>query len=146
MHGAAVVLAVLAGVAGSEHPFVGTWVANISKSKPHPDYPLKAVTLQIAVVGDTVTIDDTHVHGSGKETHGTHSFQADGKEHPFEAPALGSGVVVVARWLSSHVLDTVVKKDGKEITRVVYEVSPDGKTMTATRSGMFAQMALFERR
>jgi hypothetical protein len=127
------------------HPFAGRWVADMSKSKPHPDYPLTAVTVDISVAGDMVTIADTHVDGSGKETQGTHSFRADGREHPFEAPAIGPGVALKATWVSPRVLETIVKKDGQELTRVVYEVSADGTVMTATRTGLMAQMAYFRR-
>jgi hypothetical protein len=127
------------------NPFTGRWVADMAKSKPHPDYPLKAVTVVISVAGDAVTIADAHVDGSGKETRGEHVFRADGQDHAFEAPALGPGVVLKATWVNSRVLETVVKKDGQELTRVVYEVSADGKVMTVTRTGLMAQMAYFVR-
>jgi hypothetical protein len=139
--------AALVGFTGAqENPFAGTWVANMEKSKPHPDYPLRAITLRISVAGDTVTMEDEHIHASGKEISRTQAFQVDGKERPFEAPSVGSGVTVVAQWAGPHVLDTVLKQNGTEITRVVYEVSPDGKTMTATRTGRWAQTAVFDRK
>ena len=139
-------LGVAAGAAQQvTYPLAGMWTADLSSSKQSPQLPLQSVVLDIAVTGETVHIADHHVYASGKEQKGTHTFQADGKEHPFEAPALGAGVIL-ATWTSSRVLDTIVTKDGKEITRVIYEVSPDGKTMTATRSGVYAQTVVFRRK
>ena len=148
MLGAAIVCLgfALAGSGSAQtNPFAGRWVADMSKSKPHPDYPLKAVTVDISLAGDTLTITDRHIDGAGKDTQGAHSFRVDGQEHPFDAPAIGPGVVLRATWVSSRILETVVKKDGQELTRVVYEVSVDGKVMTVTRTGLMAQMAYFTR-
>jgi hypothetical protein len=36
----------------------------------------------------------------------------------------------VARWIGSHLLETIAKKDGAVVARARYEVSPDGKTLT----------------
>ena len=128
------------------YSLVGTWMADLPNSKQNPQFPLNSVVLEITITGETVRIADHHVYASGKEQKGAHTFQADGKEHPFEAPALGAGVILLATWTSSRVLDTIVTKDGKEITRVVYEVSPDGRTMTATRTGAYAQTVVFRRK
>jgi hypothetical protein len=80
----------------STSPFVGTWIADLSRSKRHPGYEFKSVTVEFAVAGNAVTITDKHVYADGKETGGVHTFEADGKERPFEAAAIGSG----ASWRS----------------------------------------------
>jgi hypothetical protein len=125
-------------------PFVGKWSADLSKSKQNPKYKFESATLQIAVDGATVTITSGVLLASGLEER-TETFQADGKDHPFEQSPLGSGVSVMARWVNAHVLETVAKKDGQEIARATYEISTDGKTLTARTSGMLEQVIVFDR-
>jgi endonuclease YncB( thermonuclease family) len=133
----------------TQSPFVGHWVANLSRSKQHPNHQFKSATLQFAVNGDTVTLTHGGVNASGQEESGTIVIQADGKEHPIpQAP----GVVSVARWMGPHVLETVGKKDGQTVGRGTYEVSADGKTLTARVSGRdgsgaeFDQAIVFDRK
>jgi hypothetical protein len=38
----------------------------------------------------------------------------------------------MARWLGSHVLETVATKDGQVVGRAAYEVSAGGKTLTVS--------------
>jgi hypothetical protein len=84
------------------------------------------------VVGDTVTIADVFVTASGQEEHGRNTIQAGGREHPAEH---GNGYRVMARWLGSHVLEAVAKKDGQVVRQVRYEVSADGTTLTVSAVG-----------
>ena len=69
------------------------------------------------------------------------TFEADAKEHPV---SVAPGVLAVARWVGSHVLESVAKKDGQTVGRGTYEVSADGKTLTATVAGIDASGADFE--
>lgn len=124
----------------------GTWDADLTRSTQHPGYEFKSVTFEITVAGHAVTIADTHLYANGKATSGVHTFQADGVERPFDAPAVGPGLSVVAQWNGQRALDTVVRKGSQEIARVVYTVSADGQTLTATRTGLVAQVVVFERK
>ena len=81
------------------------------------------------------------VNASGAEENGTTVFHADGKEHPL--PAL-QGAVEVSRWVNAQKLQTVVTQKGKVIGESTYEVSADGKTLTATLKGVDASGANFE--
>jgi hypothetical protein len=108
------------------NPFVGAWIANLSKSKRRPDSPFNSATLHVDVIGDTVTITDVVVDASGREERHKNTLQADGKEHPSEY----GGYLLLARWLSSHALEAVVKKNGEVEGRVTYEVSADSATLT----------------
>jgi hypothetical protein len=74
-----------------------------------------------------VTITDVGVNASRQEEHGKNTIQADGREHPS-----GNGYVLMARWLGSHVLETIAKKDGQIVGRGTYEISADGKTLTVS--------------
>jgi hypothetical protein len=108
------------------NPFVGRWTTNLPKSMRHPDGPYHSATLHFDVVGDKVTITDVTVDGSGKQEQRQNTLQADGKEHPSEY----GGYLLVARWLGSHALEAVVKKNGRVEGRVTYEVSADSATLT----------------
>ena len=106
-------------------PLVGTWIANLSKSRCHPVNHFQSATLQFEVAGDTVTIDDVVVDDSGHEERGRNIVLADGIEH-----ASGNGYALMARWRDTTVIETVAKKDGKVVGWGTYEVSADGNTMT----------------
>jgi hypothetical protein len=123
-------------------PFTGTWVANISQSRRHPNHLFESAALRFDVSTDTVTLTHSGVNMSGKQESGTTVLHPDGAEHPVSPQA--PGVVVVTTWVGSHTLETVAKKDGKIVGRGLYEVSPAGNTLTATVAGTDAGGALFE--
>jgi len=128
-------------VGTEQSPFVGNWTANLSKSKRDPHHQFESATLDFAVTGDTVTITHGGINGSGQQESGVTELQADGKEHPFPG---APGIVHVTRWVGKHVLETVGKKGDQVTGRGVYEVSADGKTLTATVSGTGASGTEFE--
>jgi len=124
------------------NPFTGTWVANIEKSRRHPNHQFHAATLRFEVSGNAVSLTQSGVNMSGKQESSTLSLLADGEERAVSPQA--PGIVVVTRWVGLHTLETVGKRNGETIGRGVYEVSPDSRTLTATVSGTDAQGALFE--
>ena len=124
-------LAMVESLPAEENPFVGTWTANLSKSKLLPGYEYKPLTLQIAVVFDTVTIGSKFATASGQEQSAADLFHTDGKEHP---GTLSPGVLHTARWSNSRTLESRAKKDGKDMGVMTYEVSADGKTLTSRYS------------
>ena len=130
-----------AGILDEPSPLAGTWKANISKSKRHPNHLFKSATLRFDVSNDVVTLNFTGENMSGKEEKGTTRFHPDGKEHPIEGLA---GAVQVTKWLGAGKLDTVATQDGKVIGRSTFEVSSDGKMLTATISGTDGSGAWFE--
>ena len=69
-------------------------------------------------------------------------LRADGRAH--EVSPQAPGVLVVARWLGAHVLETEASKDGKLVGRGSYAVSDYLKTLTATVAGIDAAGASFE--
>lgn len=135
-------LVVLAGAQGSGgSPFSGTWVANIEKSKRDPNHRFQNATMQFSVVGDTVTLTHGGVNAGGQQESGKVVLHADGKEHPVpEVP----GVSVVTRWIGPRVLHTIGKSRGAQVGEQTYEVSSDGKTLTAKVSGTDASGTRFE--
>jgi hypothetical protein len=106
-------------------PFVGTWMANVARSRQHPLNPFRSATMHFDVDGDTVTISDTVIDGSGRLERTEHTVRADGQERFSDG-----GYSITATWRGPRVLETIGRKDGEEIGRGRYEVADDGATMT----------------
>ena len=102
-----------------DNPFVGTWSANLAKSNLLSDYQYKPLTLQIAVVFDTVTLASKFVSTSGQEQSAADLLHTDGKEHP---GTLSPGVLHTARWINSRTLETRAKKDGKDVDKAAADL------------------------
>jgi hypothetical protein len=81
------------------------------------------------------------VDGSGQESGGTMTFDADGQPH---SPAGGgAGHELTAQWLDARTLEAIDTRDGVESGRGRYEVSPDGQRLTVTTAD---QRLVFDRR
>jgi len=126
----------------ADNPFVGTWTLNLSKSKMPANAQYKSVTLQFAVVFDTVTVGSKFVAPSGQEQTATELFHTDGKEHP---GTLSSGVLHTAKWVNPRMIEITAKKDGKDMGVMQYEISADGKTVTSRYSTIPEQVLVFDR-
>lgn len=124
----------------AQNPFVGSWTANIAKSKRHAANQFQAATMNFAVNGDTVTITDGYVDADGKKLHGTNTLSVDGQEHSTDR----AGYALVAKWRGSHVLETLATKDGEVVGRGTYEVSADGTTLTVS-DGSGDQLIVLEK-
>jgi len=124
------------------NPFSGTWVANIAKSTRHHNHQFQSATLRFDVSGDEIALTQSGVNMSGKAESSTLKFQADGEERPVSPQA--PGIMVVTRWLGTHGLETIGKRGDETIGRGTYEVSADGRTLTAKVYGVDAQGGMFE--
>ena len=122
--------------------FTGTWKANLAKSQRHPNHMFHSATLRFDVSGDTVTLTHGGVNRDGKQESGTTTLHADGKEHAVSPQA--PGVVVVTKWVGAHTLETAAMRDGQLVGQGSYEVSGDGKTLTAKVRGVDESGAAFE--
>ena len=122
--------------------FAGTWRANLAKSQPHPSFQIESATLSFTIAVDAITIGSDVVFASGKPLKAGETFPTDGTERPGSHTP---GVMVSARWVNARTLETLAKKDGHDLSRIIYEVSVDGKILTATSSGLVAQVIVFER-
>jgi len=131
------------------NPFIGTWIANIEKSRRHANHQFQSATLSFELTGDDVSLTHAGVNMSGKRESGTTLLHPDGREHLVSPQA--PGVVAVTRWVGTHVLESEAKKDGRSVGKGTYEVSEDGRTLTATVAGTdaaglpFEQVIVFDR-
>ena len=130
-----------AAILQDKNSLIGTWVANIEKSKRHPNHLFKSARLRFSIADNVMVMTLSGVNMSGAEESGNTVFHPDGKEHPL--PAV-QGAVEVSGWVNAQKLHTVVTQNGKIIGESTYEVSGDGKTLTATLKGADASGAAFE--
>ena len=129
------------------HPLTGSWIADVAHSRRDPNHQFSRATMRFEIAGDRVSLSYGGVNASGRQEQGAHTFQADGHERPVpEAPG-----VVASCALTPRALQTVGRKDGAVVGRAVYEVAGDGRSMTATVSGLdasgksFDQVIVFDR-
>jgi hypothetical protein len=122
------------------HPLTGRWTANLAKSRRDPNHQFHRATLRLEVDSDRVSLTYGGVNAAGKTEEGTRLICADGESHP-EAGAPG---VVSTSTIAARTLQSVATKDGAMVGRGTYEVSEDGRTLTATMSGFDASGRRFE--
>ena len=131
------------------NPLLGTWVANLEKSRRHANHQFQSATLTIDVSGDIVSLTHAGVNMAGKPESGTTVLQANGYEHAVSPQA--PGVVAVTKWVGTHELATEARKDGRSVGSATYAVSDDGMTLTTTIAGIdaagkaFDQVIVFDR-
>ncbi len=111
------------------HPFAGRWVADVARSTRHPANMFQRATIDIAVDGHTVDINDESVDEAGKVLRNHNTIVADGAGHP-----TSNGFVLTATWQGAHGLETVATKNGEAVGRGTYTVSADGRQLTITAS------------
>jgi hypothetical protein len=128
----------------------GTWKLNLQKSEYTPGPPPKSLTSRVEVMGDTVNFTFDGYDFTGKATVPDElSIKLDGKDYPIADDPTRDTVAM--KKIDDYTIEETNKKDGKvtTITRTVY--SRDGKSRTATTTGMNAQgqkvndVAVFDR-
>ena len=124
------------------NPLTGTWVANLDKSRRHKNHQFQSASLRFEVSGNNVSLTQAGVNMSGKDESSTLTLVADGEEHPVSPQA--PGVVVISKWIGTHVLETTGKRGDAILGRGTYEVAADGQTLTATVAGIDGQGKPFE--
>jgi hypothetical protein len=126
----------------SHSPFVGSWSADMSRSKLDPKMPLKTVDLTIGVAGDAITVASSVVTANGAKIQERETLRADGTE---TLATQYPGVSHVANWIGPQVFGLVTKKGGEILALITYQISTDGQTLTARTSGPIAQTLVFRR-
>lgn len=123
-------------------PFTGNWIANLARSRRHQNHQFQSATLRFEVSGNAISLTQAGVNMSGKQESSTLTLQADGEARPASPQA--PGIDVVTRWMGTHGLETIGQRGEVILGRGTYEVSADGRTLTAKVFGTDAQGAAFE--
>ena len=115
----------LAATVTEVSPFAGLWMANVEKSKRHPANPFQRATIHFAIAGDEVTITDTFVDEHGRPSRGVNTLRVDGIQRPMD-----HGFAMLVAWHGPSCLEAIVTRDREPVSRVRYQVSEDGTTLT----------------
>jgi hypothetical protein len=115
----------------ADNPFLGTWTLNVAKCKYTVGKPQKELTVTFQRDGEKIKRTAIGIETDGTPIKEQDSRAWDGKYHAFDPPII---LVAVAR-VGDRTLDVKVKQNRKIIDRSTMIVSPDGKTMIATRNG-----------
>ena len=132
-----VAFCVAASLFAADDPFNGTWKLNVAKSKYVPGPGPRSLTTTVKVEGDT-----HNVKSEGKTSDGTTietSFVAKLDGTP--APITGSPMadMISVRKINDRTLESKTTKGGSPVGQSRITVSPDGKVLTMTGSGLNAK-------
>ena len=122
------------GFAQSKNPSVGTWKANIAKSKVTTGPALKSGTTKIEAAGAGVKYTVDTAFADGSMYHWEFTANYDGKDNRVTGNSPYGDVVALTR-VNANTTRMVNKKDGKVTATITAVTSPDGKTRTVTIRG-----------
>jgi hypothetical protein len=119
--------------------FVGTWKLNTAKSKFEPGPGPKSLTRTIVAEGSGAKYSFEGVGADGSSYAYSFSTNYDGMDSPITGTGTPGGANSIAlKRVSSWKTEGTLKKDGREIIKVVAEVSKDGKVATVKSTGKTA--------
>ena len=123
-----------------DNPFAGTWKLNTAKSKFEPGPGPKSMTRTIAAQGTGASYSFEAVGADGASIAYGFSTNYDGKDSAITGKGAPGGADAIAlKRVSARKIEGTLKKDGKEIGKVVAEVSSDGKVSTVHSKGKTAE-------
>ena len=132
----------LSAAIAADDPFIGTWVLNVAKSEA----PLGAVpgsgmvTVTSAGAGRYKSVSQTTIGGA--TMYGEITFGLDGQDYKAivnPAPPSATSLVQSFERVGTNAYRTTIKMNGQPIATTLSEVSPDGKTLTQTTTGVGAR-------
>jgi hypothetical protein len=130
-----VCVALLAVTVRAADNFTGTWKLNLQMSQYSPGPPPRSLTSRVELMGDTINFTFDGYDANGKSiTPGEITIKLDGKDYPIaEDPARDT---ISMKKIDDYTMEETNKKGGKvtTVTRTVY--AKDGKSRTATTTGM----------
>jgi hypothetical protein len=129
-----ITLAVSAVILSAAEPYLGTWKANVAKSKYSPGPAPKSHVATYTKDGEWVVLKTDTVAADGQTVSASNRYKRDGKEYPFDGPTVGKGTIAV-KAIGDNITDATLKSDGGRTVMVHTVVSKDGKTRTQTSTG-----------
>src|ERR1700730_10133475 len=124
----------MVGFAQSNNPNVGTWRANVAKSKATAGPALKGGTTKIEAAGAGVKYTVDNMWADGSTSHWAFTANYDGNDNRVTGNSTYGDVVALTR-VDANTTRMVNKKDGKATATITSVVSNDGKMRTVTIKG-----------
>ena len=106
-----ITLAVSAVILSAAEPYLGTWKANVAKSKYSPGPAPKSHVATYTKDGEWVVLKTDTVAADGQTVSASNRYKRDGKEYPFDGPTVGKGTIAV-KAIGDHITDATLKSDG----------------------------------
>lgn len=127
---------VAAPLFAQENPFLGTWKLNVAKSKFEPGPGPKSMTRTITAQGGGAKYSFEGINADGSAVSYSFVSNYDGKDSPVTGTGGPHGADTVAlKRVDAHKIEGTYKKGGKQIGKVIGEVSKDGKVATIKATG-----------
>jgi hypothetical protein len=129
-----------------QDPFVGTWKLNPAKSEFDENHrPGAGIVVFEVEAGGSYLMKASGVDAKGeKVAERPQRMIPDGKDRPI--PEMRGLTAVCTRPNPNTLQSSAKREDGSVVGEGVYEVSKDGKTLTATTSGFDTQLRQFKMR
>ena len=121
-------------LAQSKDPFVGTWQANIAKSKYSPGPTPKSITTIYEAAGQGYKVSVKTESTTGPIAY-SYTTNLDGKDSPVTGNNPNADTLAVKR-VDANTLESIGKMGGKVTITQRNVISADGKTRTVTTTGV----------
>jgi hypothetical protein len=132
--GVCLALTLTAGVdAQTPKGMLGTWKANLAKSKFSPGPPPKSLTVTYSAAGESTKIEVSMVPADGPAEKWSMTAASDGKEYPVTGNPNADTISVKS--IDANRSESTLKKGGKVTSVNTRVLSADGKTLTITSKG-----------
>jgi len=132
-----VTLVAVASLAAQANSHVGTWRLNVAKSKYDPGPAPQSQTVKYEAWDNGLKLTADGVDAKGAKTHGEYAARFDGKPYAFTGNP-NADMIAIKR-VDDRTLETSWTLKGKPTLMTRSVVSADGKTRTATQTGVNAQ-------
>ncbi len=125
---------VTSSVALAANNWLGSWKLNVAASKFSTGPAPKSQSVTFAAVEGGIKLTSNLVDAEGKPTTGEYVSKFDGTDVPWKGNP--DADTSSAKRIDDNTYENAWKKDGKVVRNAKVVVSPDGKTLTITQTGM----------
>jgi hypothetical protein len=133
----------LAPLADAADGWIGNWRVNTAKSKYSPGPAPKEGKLSYEVTPDGVRVTSDGIVVGGQQRTAMFVAPFDGTEVAYSGHSTAEATAPLR--VSDRVYTNVLKKGGKVLNTIRVEVSPDGRTLTATIKGRVNNVVVYDR-
>lgn len=131
---AVIFVALMAATAlfAQQNPFLGAWKLDLAKTKFNPG-PAPKSQLRTFEPSGKVTVKD--VSATGKHISFWFIVRPDGKSYPTSGTMINGASRVTSKRINVRTIEVRYKRRGRQVERVIFRVSRDGKTLTMLGKG-----------